>query len=88
MGNKITEWFNKLVGKEKVNGKAPLYPVNEQTKKIALPGDVKQEIRELIKAGNMLEATKRVRTLTGVGATEAESYVSSLAKAKKSRKFR
>lgn len=88
MGTKIAEWFNKLVGKEKADSKTPLYPVNEQTKKIVLPGNVKQEIRDLIKAGNMLEATKRVNSLTGVGTTEAQSYVNSLAKAKKSRKFR
>lgn len=88
MANRITAFFSRLFGG---GSETPLYPVNPETNRIVLPGGVKQEITALVKAGNMLDATRRVRTLTGADEKTAKAYLSRLTPAgnkKKSRSYR
>ncbi len=88
MTNRITAFFSRLFGS---GSDAPLYPVNPETNRIVLPGNVKQEIATLVKAGNMLDATKRVRSMTGADEKTAQAYLSRLTPAgnkKKRRSYR
>lgn len=86
MANRITAFFNKLLGGVQ-GGEGPLYPLNPETNRVILPGGVKQEIADLVKAGNTLDATRRVRSLTGADEKVAAAYVSRLGQqSKKSKK--
>ena len=87
MANRITAFFSKLFGGSS-GSDGPLYPVNPETNRIVLPGSVKQEIATLVKAGNMPDATRRVRNLTGADDKTTKAYLSRLtpAAAKKKRR--
>lgn len=56
----------------------PPYPIDPQTRKIRLPGKVRQEVRELLKQGEKPAAMQRVMQLTGVGLRVAKEYVDGL----------
>lgn len=85
MANRITAFFNRLLGS---GSNTPLYPVNPDTNRIVLPVNVKQEITDLVKAGNMPDATKRVRSLTGADEKTAKAYLSRLTPAANKKKRR
>ena len=59
-------------------GKPP-YPYNMETGGICLPKKIEGELRELVIAGNKVEAVKRVIRLTGAGLRVSKDYVDSLA---------
>lgn len=88
MANRISAFFSKLFNS---GSDAPTYPIDPDTNRIVLPGGVKQEITALVKAGNMLDATRRVRSLTGADEKTARAYLSRLTPAgnkKKRRSYR
>jgi ribosomal protein L7/L12 len=60
-----------------------LYPYDKQTNTITLPPGVEATLRELILAGNKIEAVKRVTELTGAGLRVSKDYVDNLALDKK-----
>ena len=57
----------------------PLYPYDERTDTITLPEKVEKELRQLVLAGNKVEAIKRVTKLTGAGLRVSKDYVDRLA---------
>ncbi|MCA9940654.1 MAG: hypothetical protein KC418_18585 [Anaerolineales bacterium] len=85
MANKLTSFFSKLIGSVKSDDEPP-YPINPQTNRIILPSGVKQEIADLVKAGNTQDATRRVRGLTGADEKTAAAFVSRMAQQNKKKK--
>jgi len=57
----------------------PLYPYDKRTDTITLPEKVEKELRQLVLAGNKVEAMKRVTRLTGAGLRVSKDYVDRLA---------
>lgn len=57
---------------------APLYPYDAKANTITLPGTVKAELVELIRAGKKVEAISKVTILTGAGLRLAKDYVDDL----------
>jgi len=45
----------------------PRYPYDKRADTITLPPEIENEIRQLVRSGNRIEAMKRVLELTGAG---------------------
>jgi ribosomal protein L7/L12 len=56
----------------------PPYPYDKRSNTIKLPSHVKQELRDLVAAGQRIEAMKRVVHLTGAGLKLSKRYVDNL----------
>ena len=54
------------------------YPYNERTNTVKLPPDIEKELRQLVAAGNKIEAMKHVLQLTGAGLKVSKDYVDQL----------
>ncbi len=57
----------------------PAFPYDQTTNTIQLPRHIETELRQLILAGNKVEAIKRVAYLTGAGLCVSMDYVDQLA---------
>lgn len=62
------------------NKSTPLYPYDKKTGTIILPSAVRRELRELIVAGDKVEAVRRVTRLTEAGLRTSKDYVDGLLK--------
>jgi len=58
----------------------PRYPYDKKTDTIILPSAVRRELRQLVAAGDKVEAVRRVTRLTGAGLRTAKDYVDGLQK--------
>lgn len=56
----------------------PTFPYDPTTNTIQLPRHVEKELRQLVLAGNKVEAVKRVAYLTGAGLRISKDYVDRL----------
>ncbi len=58
----------------------PPHPVNNKTGQIELPSEIVEELKQMIVAGNQIQAVKRVQALTQAGLLLSKRYVDDLAK--------
>ncbi len=56
----------------------PLYPYDEQNALVRLPGPIVEEVRQMVQAGDIPGAVKRVDELIGAGLRVAKDYVDGL----------
>jgi hypothetical protein len=53
----------------------PSYPYDKKTRQIKLPPHIEKEIRKLVRAGDKIQAVKKVTQLTGAGLRISKDYV-------------
>ncbi len=56
----------------------PIYPYDPKTDTIYLPHEVDEELKQLVLAGEKVEAVKRVSRLTGAGLRVSKDYLDAL----------
>ena len=56
----------------------PPFPYDKRSGRINLPAKVERELRQLVSAGDRIEAIKRVTRLTGAGLRISKDYVDNL----------
>jgi ribosomal protein L7/L12 len=70
----------------KDKGMAHPFPYDTTTNTIRLPANLEKDLRDLIRAGNKIEAVKRVTRLTGAGLRISKDYVDGLVESKQTSK--
>ena len=68
------EWLDQEF-QSRQNNPNPPYPYNRKTNAIQLPEEIEKELIAMVKAGEKVEAIKRVTKLTGAGLRVSKDYV-------------